>query len=285
MPPAVGFADLTSRDGTGSTVSAEREAQTRRMLEAMLRSPQGSQLSGNPTSLASVLGGAGSRESQSVRTEAYWALSSTVADYYLGLSEVQELQRLRQRVPTYSQTLSEAQANLAARVQASYRAARAAQLRLGRATGGDSRVLPTDIPFCGPYATRYAEIFAGGASEEARLLDELLPMRLAELMDAARAVERSEKWIEKVAADQSTGSDGTGMVRALELLALNRRAFVQIARDYNLQISRYAQLATPGNVDTGRLVAMLIRTQGAGSFTAGQPSGLEFRPGTVGARR
>ncbi|MGL4511865.1 MAG: hypothetical protein ACRCT8_02135 [Lacipirellulaceae bacterium] len=284
VPPAVGFADLAQR-GSTATVSAEREATTRAMLQAMLRAPQGSRLPGNPTSLASVLAGASSRDAQTMRTDAYWALTSAVADYYLGLNEVQELERLRQRVPTYSTTLTEAQSQLARRVEASARAARAAQLRLGRSTGGDTGVLPTDVPFCGPYATRFAEIFAGGAPEEAQLLNDLLPMRLAELMDAADAVERNESWVKKVTDANGSTPEGTAILRALELNALSRRAFVQIARDYNLQISRYAQLATPGNIDSGRLVAMLIRTQGAGSFTAGQPGGLEFRPGTVGARR
>lgn len=48
------------------------------------------------------------------------------------------------------------------------------------------------------------------------------------------------------------------MIRALELLALNRRAFVQIAKDYNRRIARYAELATPGRVNNDLLVSMLV---------------------------
>ncbi len=55
------------------------------------------------------------------------------------------------------------------------------------------------------------------------------------------------------------------MVKALELLALNRRAFVQIARDYNKRIARYTELARPGQLRTERLVAMLIKTDSIAS--------------------
>lgn len=223
--------------------------------------------------------------------EAYWSLTSAVADYYLGLHEADELDRLRQRLPTYSEALGEAQAVQRARVDTSLRAARAAQLRLGRMMGGGAQPLPADTPFCGPYATRYDAIFASGAPEEAKVLDELIPLRYGELQDAIEGVKRSEQWLDKVAADQGPGSTGLGMIRGLELLALNRRAFVQIVRDYNLQIHRYTQLALPGDIDTGRLVAMLIRTdsvvaqRGAETTTGGSRSaGLEFRPGASSRR-
>lgn len=219
-------------------------------------------------SLASVISSAPSRGEQAQRVDAYWALTSASADYYLGLAEVGELERLRQRVSTYSQPLSEAQANLATRVDTSLKAAKAAQFRLSRLMGGGVMPLPSDTPFTGPYATRFESVFAAGAPEEARLLHGLLPLRLAELQDAGDAVSRSQGWIDRVAGDQSSRSDGTGIIRALELLALNRRAFVMIARDYNLQINRYAQLASPDRVDTGRLVAMLIRTPSAGIGSA-----------------
>lgn len=214
-------------------------------------------------SLASVISSASSRGEQSQRVEAYWALTSASADYYLGLAEVRELEALRQQVSTYNRPLSEAQTNIATRVDTSLKAAKAAQYRLSRLMGGGVMPLPADTPFTGPYATRFESVFASGGSEEARLLHDLLPLRLAELQDAGDAVARSQAWVDRVAGDQSNRSDGTGILRAMELLALNRRAFVMIARDYNLQINRYAQLASPDRVDTGRLVAMLIRTPSA----------------------
>ncbi|TWT99701.1 hypothetical protein Pla108_06440 [Botrimarina colliarenosi] len=260
---------LTSR--VGSTVDPQagvRERKTQEMLEKMLRPRSDSKLSGTPMSLTSVVSSAASREEQARRVDAYWSLTSAVADYYLGLAEVGEMDRLRQRLSTYSTTIGQAQTSLNTRINTSLKAARAAQFRLAQLMGGGVMPLPSDTPFTGPYATRFETVFPAGAPEEARLVAELLPLRLIELQDAAESVASSESWISRVASDQAAQSDGTGVMRALELLALNRRAFVQIARDYNLQINRYTQLAAPERVDTGRLVAMLIRTAPTGAQSA-----------------
>lgn len=248
----------------------------------MLRPRQESQLRGTPVSLASVVSSADSREDQAHRVDAYWALTSAVADYYLSLGEVGEMTRLKQQLATYSTALGEAETHLNTRVDTSLKAAKAAQYRLSHLLGGGLMPLPSDIPFTGPYATRFESVFAGGAPEEARLIAELLPLRLAELQDAADAVLRSQGWIDRVGNDQVARSDGTGVIRALELLALNRRAFVQIARDYNLQINRYTQLAAPERIDTGRLVAMLIRTTPTmGVPSADDPLVAGFSAGTT----
>lgn len=231
-------------------------------------------------SLASVVASAEDREAQAQCVEAYWALTSAVADYYLGLSEINEMLALRQQLTTYSTTLGESEAVLKTRVNTSLKAARAAQARLANLIGSGAMPLPLDIPFTGPYATRFETVFAGGAPEEARLIAELLPLRLVELQDAAESVLRAEAWVDQVAADQTAQSNGTGVLRALQLLALNRRAFVLIARDYNLQINRYSQLATPDRIDTGRLVAMLIRTAPTSAVSADDAMIAGFSAGT-----
>lgn len=260
-----------------------REQKVRRVLERMLEPPQDSQLTGTPVSLATVVASATTREDQALRIEAYWNLTAAAADYYLGVAEVEELSQLRKKVSTYSTSLNEAQSTLATRADTSLKAARVAQHRLARMMGGAAMPLPADIPFTGPYATRLSSAFPGGAPAEARLIHELLPLRLAELQDGAEAVSRSAAWFDRVRNETGSGGDETGIVRALELNALNRRAFVMLARDYNLQISRYTQLFAPERLDTGRLVAMLIRTpRGDGStaddalmagFSAGSTSG------------
>jgi hypothetical protein len=150
------------------------------------------------------------------------------------------------------------------RIGTSQRAALASQYRLASFLGvsDPQRLpLPADSPHCGDYNTRYDEVFAGRQSVEAEQLKELLPLRYEELRDAATAVSRSEEWVDAVAAQRSESSDGTGMLRSLELLALRRRAFVQIARDYNRRIARYAELAAPNQLDTQQLVAMLIKAE------------------------
>ena len=229
----------------------------------MLQPPRGSQLSGTPISVAEVTRGAASREEQSHRVEAYWDLCASVADYYLGLLEADELARLQKRVPAMSRSLQVAEQSLRNRLDTSLRAASAGQRRLAslmRSPG--SLPLPGDGPVCHKYRTEYDAIFgsrtaASSAASEARLLHELLPMRHAELIRAAASVERSESFVQQV-ANHSRNSDGTAMLRALELLALNRRAFVQIAKDYNRRITRYTELFAPDRVDSDLLVGMLI---------------------------
>ncbi|MEQ8847793.1 hypothetical protein [Botrimarina sp.] len=244
----------------------------------MLTPHSDSRLGGTPVRLAEVVATASTRQEQSERVQAYWYLTSAVADYYLGLAEVEEFGRLRQQMSTFSATLREEETKQAARVATALRAAQAAQMKLGGLIGR-SNPLPADTPFCGPYRTRYDQLFTGEQRPEAALLDSLLPLRLAELHAAADAIDRSNAWIDRVKRDGG-GSDGSGLVRALELVALNRRAFVQLARDYNLQINRYTELVAPDRVDTPRLVAMLIRTpQGSAPRGGADPMVAGFSAG------
>jgi hypothetical protein len=96
-------------------------------------------------------------------------------------------------------------------------------------------------------------------------------MRYEELSDAARAITRAEEFLDAIAAQRNNAGDGTGTLRALELLALRRRAFVQIVRDYNRRIARYTELATPGQIDVDRLIGMLIKREGQDN-TATRPA-------------
>lgn len=259
-----------------------QERRTQQILADMLTPHGQSKLVGSPVRLADVVATGSTREEQSERVEAYWALTSAAADYYLGLAEADELQNLRQRLPTYSTALSEEQAKQSARVATALRAAQVAQLRLESLTGR-ARPLPADTPFCGPYRTRFEQLFPGGGSGEAAMLHTLLPLRLAELQAAAEAIDRSGSWIDQVRT-RATADDASGLLRALELLALNRRALVQLARDYNLQINRYTQLVAPERVDTPRLVAMLIRTSSTGAArSADDPLVAGFSTGASGS--
>ncbi|MEO1498459.1 MAG: hypothetical protein AAFV43_15045 [Planctomycetota bacterium] len=271
-----------SRFDASALPTNTREAQTQKMLRKMMRAPDNSRLSGTPTRLSALLSGVGGRDRQGAVTDAYWALTSSMIDYYLSLHEANEVARLERSVPTYSNALAEVRRGLQTRVETSLMSARAAQMKLERMAPVASRPLPIDTPFCGPYATRYEQIFPGGAPEEARLLAEILPLRLGEIEAAGEGVARYEQWVKDVERASARRADATGIVRALELLALSRRAFVQLVRDYNQKINRYASLATPGEVDTGRLVAMLIRTdrqdlQNRSVLTAGARPG-ELNP-------
>jgi hypothetical protein len=206
-----------------------------------------------------VVVGARTRHEQAHRIEAYWDLCSSVADYYLGVREQDDFKKLQQALPNAAATLQQAQADFDVRLGTSRLAAVASQRRLASmmGAGGTSLPLPADLPHCGSYETRYQEIFSERPSIEAQELAALLSSRYAELKDAATAVNRAKGWVDGVA--QNDSGEGIETLRALELLALRRRAFVQIARDYNRRIARYTELSTPGDIEAERLVGMLIK--------------------------
>jgi hypothetical protein len=244
------------------------------MMRAILGPPAGSQLSGSPVRLLDAVGGARSRLEQTQRVEAYWDLCSSVADYYLALREQAELKRRRAPLPRVDPAWDQAEKELAVRMSTSQRAAVASQMRLAGWLGRGILPLPADAPHCGSYHTRYEEIFAGRPSPEAQELAGLLPLRYAELKAAAAAVTRAEQWIDTVARSDA---DGTLTLPALEFLALRRREFIAIARDYNRRIARYTELASPGEIGADRLVGMLIKVEA--SSTATRPKLPTTEPG------
>jgi hypothetical protein len=218
--------------------------------------------------LVDVISSGRTRNEQTQRIEAYWDLCSSVADYYLSVREQEELRGLTSAASRQSAALQEAEKKMAVRSDTSLRAARASQFRLagfiGR--GPNNLPLPADMPHCGTYTSRYDQVFAGRSSPEAQGLALLLPMRYAELDDAAVGVSSAEDWLKGVIS-RNENSDSVGNLRALELLALQRRAFVQIARDYNRRIARYSELATPGQISPDRLTGMLIRRPASSTAT------------------
>jgi hypothetical protein len=246
------------------------------IMKQMLSAPAASQLTGTPVRLVDVVAGARSRQEQAQRIEAYWDLCSSVADYYLGVLEQAEMQTLRAKVPQAGPAMQQAEAKFAGRLQTSKQAAIASQRRLASMMGSVVNLpLPADLPHCGSYQSRYAEIFGTRPSLEAKELAELLPLRYAELKDYAAAVVQTRAALDAVAARDS---DGAATIRALELLALQRRAFVQLARDYNRRIARYAELSTPGEIGADRLIGLLIKRDNTPTATRPSlPSGTNGR--------
>ncbi|MCA9240104.1 MAG: hypothetical protein KDA37_07895 [Planctomycetales bacterium] len=259
---------------TPPAASTDSRVSPTALMRGMLRAPSGSRLSGEAVKMEEVIGSGSSRSAQTQRINAYWDLCSSITDYYLGMAEAAELS-WRQQSGGGGPALSDAVNQWRTRNETSYLAARAAQNRLASLMGRSDNLLPGDLPLCSSYKTKYSQIFQGRASTEAELLDKLIPLRYAELCDAANSVVRSQEFVQQVKAQNDAGA---GMVRALELLALNRRAFVQIAKDYNRQITRYTELSTPGNIATDRLTKMLVERQQS-TATASQSRPLTFRPG------
>src|SRR5690606_30948050 len=115
-------------------------------------------------------------------------------------------------------------------------------------------------PFTGRYETRYEQIFLGRSSALAQQLNEFLGRAHEDLSTRTHEIAMARQWMFTVSDRRSPQSDGNELLKAYELFALRRRAFVSAVRDYNLAIVRYTEIATPGTLDTERLVAMLIRT-------------------------
>jgi hypothetical protein len=261
-PPSTSPAAYNETIGAPPPVAAPPGGMTpSAMMRAMLTPQPGTQLRGQPITLMEVVSGARSRSDQTQRVEAYWDLCSSVADYYLGLRELTELQRFAQRG---GQIYDQVQG----RTGTALRAAVASQMRLASLTGrGGAMLLPADPPHCAAYSTHYEQIFGNGGSAEARELAALLPLRFKELSTSSAEVKESEDYYNTAA----TRSAEEGL-HAMELLALKRRAFVQIARDYNRRIARYSELATPEQVSAQRLTAMLIHSNVSTATKTSAPS-------------
>jgi hypothetical protein len=279
--PPPGYPRQNSFPANDSASGQQPPSKSALMMQAMLTPPRDSQLRGESVRLIDVVSSGPTRNEQTQRIEAYWDLCSSVADYYLSVREQEELRNLTSAASRQSAALQEAEKKMAVRSDTSLRAARASQFRLagfiGR--GPNNLPLPADIPHCGTYTSRYEQVFAGRSSPEAQVLAQLLPMRYVELDDAAVGVSGAEDFLRGVIS-RNENPEAAGNLRALELLALQRRAFVQIARDYNRRIARYSELATPGQISPDRLTGMLIKRPS--SSTAPPPtrqsSGIEASP-------
>jgi hypothetical protein len=241
-------------------------------MRRLLTAPVTGQLPGIAVSLGDAMAGVTDRSTQTQRAEAYWDLSAAVCQYYVALSEAAELASLRQAVLQPAAAWDVAAVDIAKRVEQTRQTAMARQLRLHRlmgTTAGASLPLPADAPHCGRYNTRYAEIFVTRMDPAARQLNEMLPLLHEELVADVRLVAEATEWMNYVSEHRDPKTDGVGLLRAYELMALRRRDFVETAHQYNLQIAAYTELAAPDQVEPGQLVSMLIRVSNSGMATPG----------------
>ncbi len=237
------------------------------LLHNLIVVPEQRQLSGVPVSLVDAIRGASSRTEQTVRIEAYWELSAAVTDYYLALRESTELNTLRQSVAQPGIVWDNARRDLDSRVELAKLSALTAQYRLagmlGQPLATESLPLPSDLPHCGAYETRFEEIFSDGtpAPPAAQRLDKLLTLDYQNLQNQSDGVIAAWKDLQSVSERRLPQSDGAELLQSHELMALRRREFVRAVRNYNQQIARYTELVTPDTVATERLVAMLIHVE------------------------
>jgi hypothetical protein len=251
---------------TTETTAPESETDPAKLLASFWEAPLESPVKGTPLTLAEAINNSLSRPEQTQRVVAYWELSQAVTDYYLTSKERTELVALAQGIAQPSPDWETARQATAARLKFAREHVRVAQESLAQLMANTTvgfKPLPSDVPFCGPYETRYAEIFQNRPSPLAQQLNELLPRAYQDLGTRTREIADARKWMFKVSDTRSPQTDGTELLKAYELFAVRRRMFVGAVKEYNLGIVRYTEIATPGMLETERLVSMLIRTGGS----------------------
>ncbi len=245
------------------TVLPESESDPAKLLASFLEPPLGEQLKGTPLNLAQAVNHSLSRNEQTQRVIAYWELSQAIANYYLALDDRTKLAALEQAITQPGPEWELAKQTAESRVQLARDRARVAQENLAALMGNVTfgfMPLPSDAPFSDAYESRYAEIFQNRPSPLAQQLNELLPRAYADLSTRTQEIADARKWMFQVSDARSPQSDGSDLLMAFELFSARRRMFVAAVKEYNLGIVRYTEIATPGTLDTDRLVAMLIRT-------------------------
>ncbi len=264
VTPQEDAAALPARQpASGASIDTPTEIKPSELLRSLAGIPATGQLAGSPITLSEAVSGSTKRGEQTARVTAYWELSTALTDYYLALRETTELETLRQSISRPSFAWDEARLALSARVEAARLTAKAAQNRLQslrRLAAGGDLPLTSDLPHCGAYETRYEENFAGRDSADALELSELIPQLHQQLRNQTASVEADRQWLQTVSQQRNPQTDGNILLKSYELLSLRRREFVREVSDYNIQIARYTHMASPGQVETQRLVAMLIET-------------------------
>ena len=248
---------------TTEAAAPETETDPAQVLAGLLEAPTEGELKGTPLTLAQAVDNSLSRNDQTQRVVAYWDLSQAVANYYLAYKERTELAALRQGISLPASDWETARANAEARLQLARDRVRVAQEYLAALMGNNTlgfAPVPSDVPFCGPYETRYAQLFTSRSSALAEQLNELLPRLHSDLSARTADIAAARKWMFAMSDRRGLQSDGNELLKAYELFATRRRLFISAVREYNLGIVRYTEIATPGTVETDRLVAMLIRT-------------------------
>jgi hypothetical protein len=245
------------------TAAPETETDPAKVLAGMLEAPLEGGLTGTKLSLAQAVDNSVSRPDQTQRVVAYWDLSQAMANYYLAYKERTELAALRQGISLPASDWETARQTTEARLELARDRVRVAQEYLAALMGNTTpgfAALPSDVPFCGPYETRYAQLFQSRSSALAEQLNELLPRLHSDLSGRTADIASARKWMFTVSDRRGLQSDGNELLKAFELFATRRRLFIIAVREYNLGVVRYTEIATPGTVETERLVAMLIRT-------------------------
>ncbi len=280
-PPAISPSQTMTHSQTAAPSRLTKVTRSAELLASLAKPVGIEKLAGVPLSLTAAVQNAQSRTEQTRRVELYWELSQAATNFHLASLEELELQSLLNGLGANdlgqaSQAWGPAQQAVTARKQVARSAVKVAQLCLQKELGRVSESnlpLPSDLPHCGAYQTKYEQIFRGRTSREAEQLGGLLPLRHKELGQRASEATTALKWLNLVSQQRSPQSDGIQLLKAYENLALQRQAFISTAYQYNANIARYTELAVPQEIGTLRLVAMLIQTE--------SDTGVEWQRGAI----
>ena len=252
------------------------------VAEAILL-PAGSNLTGQPLDLLTVLKLTADRRQQLECVRAYWRLAQAVAEYRYCFNQVQGLAQVKARSGD-GPLLRSSQAAAAAQLrEAELDAVRAQQdlAALLRLPAGAALPLPADRPHVGAYRTMFNELFATQTPpESARLAEKTLPLQRQVIDDQAAAVEAAEDALAAVAEDYQTGrANAAAVLSCSGQLLVQQRAFIRSACGYNRNIADYGLSVMPPETTPQTLVAVLIGpaqpavAPAAGSGPAVQPAG------------
>ncbi len=256
------------------------------LLQSLAKPVGSEKLVGVPLSLGEAVQKARSRTEQTRRVTLYWELSQAIVEFHLASREELELKSLSSGLGQKNQSWGSALQAATARQQVARSAVEVAQHCLHKELGlqqgsqqdrgrtsSDLLPLPSDLPHCGAYETKYEQIFQGRTSREAEQLSKLLPLRHKDLSQRALESTTARERLISLRGQLNPQGDSTQLLKSYEQLALQRQAFVATAFQYNANIARYTELAVPQEIGTVRLVSMLIQSGGK--------SGDDWQPGAI----
>ena len=234
------------------------------LMSQGLASPKESALAGRPTTLLELIGRFGTdRGRQLSVVRGYWKLSAAQADYNWAADELARLDQVTAAKGLEAAVLSAAQAGAQARLHEAQVGVVAAQQELADLLGLPSNSqlpLASDPPLVGPYRTYFDTIFAGRVPPpRTRVIDRGLPVRLQAIQDRTLAVQAASSAVRYADDARTKGqADLQTLLNCHAELARQRRAFLAVVRDYNLDIGEYALAVADPTLPNERLVAMLI---------------------------
>jgi len=272
----------TTQRGLSSVHAGQQKLRPPELMAEALANVKEGRLKGAPTSLTGALARSTDRQQQIKIAQAYWNLAAAQANYHFELENESRLHRST-RGDKWEALARSARASSAAAVDDAELAVLDAQQQLaGQMNGTSAEELPLviDRPHTGQYRTYFDDLFSGRtAPPRLQLIDRMLPTLRLSIDVHAEAIQAGRDAVMATADDLRAGdSDLDALLRALDELGREQRAFVAAARKYNQAIAEYAlSVANPGEAEA-KLGAMLIKNPATEPAKSSRPATAPRRP-------